>query len=167
MNILFASLVLLLPAGLLWLTHQQVWAAKIGIIGLCYIGGFVFGNLGLIPSEFQSAGQLMTDVSIAVALPLLLFSLDIRQWRQIAGKAILSMFLASFAVSDDCHRTVLLVYREQGSETASHFAAMSVGVYTGGTPNLAAIKTGLEVPRQRIPRVPQPRYDVWAQPTWP
>ena len=36
--------------------------------------------------------------------------------------------------------------RVEGVEKASHLAAMSVGVYTGGTPNLAAIKAGLEIP---------------------
>ena len=145
MHVLFTLLIVLLPAGLLWLTHQQDWARKVGIIGLCYVAGLAFGNLGLIPGKFQPAQQLITDCSIALALPLLLFSLDIRQWSQVAGKAILSMFLASTAVT--AIATVLFIlFREQGSETASHFAAMSVGVYTGGTPNLAAIKTGLEIP---------------------
>ena len=42
--------------------------------------------------------------------------------------------------------SLFFMFRDQGVESASHFAAMSVGVYTGGTPNLAAIKAGLDIP---------------------
>ena len=41
---------------------------------------------------------------------------------------------------------LFFLFRGEGAQSASHFAAMSVGVYTGGTPNLAAIKAGLDIP---------------------
>lgn len=135
----------MIPVGILWLTHHQAWAKKIGVIVLCYIAGLLVGNTGLIPSAVMPVQQHITDLSIALALPLLLFTLDIRQWRRVAGKAMLSMVLATTSVVA-LATSLFFMFKGQGTESASHFAAMSVGVYTGGTPNLAAIKTGLDIP---------------------
>jgi len=145
MAILFAVLFLIIPAGILWLTHHQDWARKMGIIVLCYVSGLLIGNTGLIPSQVLPVQQAFTDTSILLALPLLLFTLDIRQWSRVAGKAMLSMVFATTSVVT-LATSLFFVFRGQGVESASHFAAMSVGVYTGGTPNLAAIKAGLEIP---------------------
>jgi len=145
MHILFTALFLLIPVGILWLTHHQAWARKVGIIVLCYITGLLAGNAGLIPESVLSVQQQVTDLSIALAMPLLLFTLDIRQWRRVAGKAMLSMIFATTAVVAVA-TSLFFAFKDQGAESASHFAAMSVGVYTGGTPNLAAIKAGLDIP---------------------
>lgn len=145
MQILFAFLFLVIPAGILWLTHHQRWAAKIGIIVLCYVAGLLIGNTGLIPAQVLPVQQAFSDVSVILALPLLLFTLDIRQWSRVAGKAMLSMVFATTSVVT-LASSLFFMFRDQGVESASHFAAMSVGVYTGGTPNLAAIKAGLDIP---------------------
>ncbi len=62
----------------------------------------------------------------------------------MAGKALLSMLFAVAAVTGLA--TLLYFGYRDGSGTSAHLAAMSVGVYSGGTPNLAAIKAGLEIP---------------------
>lgn len=145
MPLLFTALFLLMPAAILWLTHHQDWARKVGIIVLCYVAGLLVGNTGLIPGEVLPVQRDISDISIALAMPLLLFTLDIRQWRNVAGKAMLSMIFATAAVVT-LATSLFFVFKGQGAESASHFAAMSVGVYTGGTPNLAAIKAGLDIP---------------------
>ncbi len=147
MPLLFTALFLLIPAAILWLTHHQDWARKVGIIVLCYVAGLLVGNAGLIPGEVLPVQRDISDLSIALAMPLLLFTLDIRQWRHVAGKAMLSMIFATAAVVT-LATSLFFVFKGQGAESASHFAAMSVGVYTGGTPNLAAIKAGLDIPQK-------------------
>lgn len=136
---------LAVPAGMIWLTHHQEWARKIGIIVLCYLAGLTLGNVGLVPVATLAVRTTITEVTIALAMPLLLFSLDIRKWRRVAGKALLSMLFATASVAT-LATALFFVFRAGGMESASHFAAMSVGIYTGGTPNLAAIKAGLEIP---------------------
>ncbi len=145
MYALLTILFLLLPAGILWLCHHQDWARKVGIIVLCYVAGLLLGNVGLLPARALPVQQTVADISVVMAMPLLLFTLDLRQWRHVAGKALLSMFFATTAVVAIA-TCIFLAFKGQGETAASHFAAMSVGVYTGGTPNLAAIKTGLEIP---------------------
>ncbi|MFT4614671.1 MAG: putative membrane protein, partial [Bacteroidia bacterium] len=149
-HFIFFLLFLLVPAAIVWLTHHQGWAKKIGVIVLCYLFGLLVGNLGLIPEQAQVLQNQVTDLSIAFAMPLLLFSLDLGQWRHIAGKALLSMLLATTAVVTVATCLFFIVGTDDTTDlaarSASNFAAMSVGVYTGGTPNLAAIKSGLDIP---------------------
>jgi len=145
MTVVYALVLCCVPACLLWVCHHQMWAQKLGIIALCYIAGLLLGNLGWLPETMAPVQQTLSDVTILVALPLLLFTLDVRQWRVLAGKALLSMLFATTSVVT-LATCLFFIFRGQGSDSAAHFAAMSVGVYTGGTPNLAAIKTGLDIP---------------------
>lgn len=145
MIIISALVLFLVPAGLLWLAHHQAWARKLGIIALCYIAGLLLGNAGILPESAVAVQQGLTDVTILLALPLLLMTLDVRQWFGIAGRAMISMLIATASVVT-LATCLFFVFRDQDAQSAAHYAAMSVGVYTGGTPNLAAIKAGLEVP---------------------
>ena len=145
MLVLYSAVLLAFPAGILWLTHHYRWAARAGVIVLCYLAGLIVGNSGLAPVQTLALREGITEIAVALALPMLLFTLDIRQWSRVAGKAMLSMLLATTSVVT-LATSLFFAMREQGVETASHLAAMSVGVYTGGTPNLAAIKAGLDIP---------------------
>ena len=148
MELVYALIFFLVPAGMLFLAHHQRWAQKVGIILLCYIGGLLVGNAGLIPGAMAGVQQQVSDITVALALPMLLFTLDIRQWSKMAGKAIVSMLFATTSVVTIA---TLLFYLIPGEtvESRSHMAAMAVGTYTGGTPNLAAIKAALEIPNSQ------------------
>ncbi len=145
MTYLLAMVFFFAPALLLWTAHHQAWARKLGIIALCYIAGLLVGNANVLPEAFIPAQQMLVDATVLLALPLLLFTLDVRQWRTVAGKAMLSMGIATTSVVT-LATCLFFLFRGGGAESAAHFAAMSVGVYTGGTPNLAAIKSGLDIP---------------------
>jgi uncharacterized membrane protein len=62
----------------------------------------------------------------------------------VAGRALFSLVFAVTAVTSLA--TVLYFFYHDGTDMAANLAAMSVGVYSGGTPNLAAIKAGLDIP---------------------
>jgi uncharacterized membrane protein len=145
MSIIFAFLFLLLPAALLWLIERHLWAQKLGAIILCYTVGLILGNTGLIPASVGGVQTTLSDVSIALALPMLLFTLNIKEWSSMAGKAMLSLVFATTSVVAIAS-TFYFLYADNNSIQSSHLAAMSVGVYTGGTANLAAIKSGLDIP---------------------
>jgi uncharacterized membrane protein len=144
LQIITALFFLLLPAGTIYLAHHQRWAQRIGVIVLCYGLGLVLGLAGMVPGSVQSVPRVLSEATIVLALPLLLFSLDLRQWSRVAGKALLSLVFAVAAVTGLA--TVLYFIFRDDSGVAANLAAMSVGVYSGGTPNLAAIKAGLEIP---------------------
>ncbi|MBC8376741.1 MAG: DUF819 family protein [FCB group bacterium] len=133
----------IMPALILWLCYKSTLVDKIGSVILAYVFGILLGNSGLLPESAAGVQDELSGISVALALPLLLFSLDVRSWLHSAGKAILSMLGA----------TVLVVFvAGLGSwmiranvENAWQFGGMAIGLYTGGTPNLAAIKTALNV----------------------
>lgn len=148
MSVLYTLFFFCVPALLLYLVHHQRWAQKLGVILLCYLAGLLVGNAGLIPEPAWTVQRSISEASVVLALPMLLFTLDIRQWSKMAGKAILSMLFATTSVVTLA--TVLFyLFRGEGVEASSHLAAMSVGLYTGGTPNLAAIKAALEIPHDQ------------------
>jgi uncharacterized membrane protein len=142
---LYALAFFLAPAAVLYLVHHQGWARKLGIVLVCYLSGLLLGNLGLFPPVAAPVQSMMSEVTVALALPMLLFSLDISRWRKMAGPALLSMLFAITSVVTVATALYYLLPVDD-AQTGSHLAAMTVGIYTGGTPNLAAIKTALEIP---------------------
>ncbi|MBT8114428.1 MAG: DUF819 family protein [Arenicella sp.] len=142
---IYTQLFLLLPAVILWMIARHRWAQKIGPIILCYSLGLFLGNSGLIPASVGNLQSTLSELSVALALPMLLFTLNIREWSAMAGKAMLSLVLATTSVVAVAS-TFYFLYADSNAMQSSRLAAMSVGVYTGGTPNLAAIKSGLDIP---------------------
>jgi uncharacterized membrane protein len=144
MQMLLVLVFLLAPAAAVYLAHHHHWAKKIGVVVICYGLGMIAGSAGLIPASAAGVAPVLSEVAVVLALPMLLFSLDMRRWTRVAGKALLSLLFAVTAVTSIA-TLLFFAYRDTG-EGAANLAAMSVGVYSGGTPNLAAIKTGLEIP---------------------
>ncbi|MCF6171934.1 MAG: DUF819 family protein [Bacteroidales bacterium] len=87
--------------------------------------------------------DLLTTLSIAIALPLLLFSLDVKRWFKVAGKTFLSLFLGLISVIIPI-LTGFFLFKDQ-IQDAWKVAGMMTGVYSGGTPNLASIQKALDV----------------------
>ncbi len=131
----------LYPAFVIWLCIRFPLANKIGAVLLCYAGGIVLGNIGLIPQSAVGLQNTLTEALIAIGISLLLFTIDIAAWRNTAGKAILSFALATISIIAVSFLGVTLV---RGSlPTAWKLGGMAIGLYTGGTPNLASIKAGV------------------------
>jgi uncharacterized membrane protein len=146
--ILVVLMCLLFPAAVLTLVHYNASAARIGTVVLCYGGGLLAGNLGLVPESAAALPMRISEVAIALGLPMLLFALDVRSWTRVAGKALLSLLFACTAVMFVA-ATLFVLFNAQGVGRAHELAGLTVGVYTGGTPNLAAIKTGLAINESR------------------
>jgi len=94
-------------------------------------------NVGTIQGNVQNA-------MIPLALPLILFSLNVRRWLKFSGKGFLSMVLALVSVMTIV-ATGYLIFRNKIPE-AQKIAGMLIGCYTGGTVNMASIAVALEVP---------------------
>lgn len=87
--------------------------------------------------------ESIMNYTILIALPLLLFSLNLRKWLKNAKSTILSLVLAMVSL---LIAVFVGYYLFAHNITESNkVTGMLVGVYTGGTPNLAAIGTALNV----------------------
>jgi uncharacterized membrane protein len=143
MNISIAILFAAFPALLVYLCYRFAAFRKIGTVLLCYIAGMIVGNIGVLPAGFAPVQSTMADMSVAIALPLLLFSLDVRKWFRVAGKGMLCMLLA--VVSIVIVAFALQLWLRSSNPMAWQLSGLAIGVYTGGTPNLAAIKSALGI----------------------
>ncbi len=143
-TIILVLFFLLSPLLILRLCHRYSFINKIGAVVIAYVVGFGIGNTGLLTMiDGQSRVQeLLTMLTIPLAIPLLLFSMDIKKWTQIAGKTFLSLVLALFAVLISVIAG-FFIFRNQGIESLWDVSGMLVGIYTGSTPNLAAIQIAL------------------------
>jgi uncharacterized membrane protein len=132
------------PALVLFLCHRYTFFNKIGAVVITYILGLILGNSGLLPENVYGLQDTLLTLTIPLAIPLMLFSLNIRKWLAIADKTMLSMLFALIGVL----LTVVPGYyllRSYRPDDLWQISGMLVGVYTGGTPNMASIKIALGI----------------------
>ncbi len=90
----------------------------------------------------------ITTLTILLAFPLLLFSLNMRRWLRYAKKGFLSVVLA--LISGIVMVTAgYFIWKNTFPDTWK-LAGMFEGIYTGGTPNFAALKLMLNVDADRF-----------------
>lgn len=80
---------------------------------------------------------------VPLAIPLILFSLNVRRWLKFSGKGFLSMLLALVSVMVIV-ATGYLIFRNK-VEGCDKIGGMLIGLYTGGSVNLASIALALKV----------------------
>ncbi|HGY11905.1 MAG: hypothetical protein DRH34_01515 [Deltaproteobacteria bacterium] len=116
---------------------------KIGAVFVCYVIGAALGNSGGLPDGSAALQDTLSGATVAIALPLLLFSMDVKAWVKTAGKAILSMTGATIIIVAVAGLGSVII--ADYVEDSWKLAGLAISVYTGGTPNMAAIKTALDV----------------------
>lgn len=88
------------------------------------------------------------SLALLLAFPLLLFSLNIRRWLKFAKNGFLSVALALVA-GVVMVTTGFFIWKDAFPD-AWKLAGMFEGIYTGGTPNFAALKLILNVDADRF-----------------
>jgi uncharacterized membrane protein len=151
-NITLVIIFLSVPVLIIYLCERFQWVNKVGAILWAYAIGIALRVLNIVPAtpmdpviemSAMTIPQWISELTIPLALPLLLFSLNFRRWLKQAKNTLLSMILAFVSVIS----MVVLGFFIFGPhlEEGWKVAGLLTGVYTGGTPNMAAIKTALEV----------------------
>lgn len=137
-------LCLLLPWATIWFTKRFPIASWLSPIVLCYVIGILIGNVGF--PVYEELANTLTEITILLAIPMLLLATNIVAWVKYARSTILSFALCLVAV---LITSTLAAYIFQNYVEAPHqVAGMLVGVYTGGTPNMASIQLALDAPKE-------------------
>ena len=134
------------PALIIYMEGRYKIVKKIGAVLICYALGLIVGNIAVLPQGSETYQSMLTTVSIPLALPLILFSMDVKKWLKNAGSALGSLFIGLFSVL-----VVIFIgfWIFKGDiDNIWQVSGMLVGIYTGGTPNMAAIKTALNVSQE-------------------
>ena len=142
MNSLIISIIYILaPVLLLYGCKKSGWLNRFGAVGLAYVLGIVLGNIGLVKPEMKPLQENFTSVTIALALPLLLFSINIKQWSRLALKTGLAVLLGIIAVM-----LIIVIghyFFKDKIDYCWQVSGLMVGVYIGATANMAAIMKGI------------------------
>ena len=135
-NILIAIIFCLTPAGVIWLCRRVPLLGKLGPIMVLYAVGMIFGNLPFIPSSIASVQDLLPNILIPLAIPMMLFGCTFsRNEMRLQAKIVASGFL-SVAIAIAVGYMLFGRHIEQGAE----IGGIVTGMYTGGTLNAAALQ---------------------------
>lgn len=146
MSLAIIAVCLFTPLLILWLTWRFPALNKVGTIIIAYVIGCLLGLTGLIPDTTE-VHKVQTDIAtytIPFAIPLLLFSSDLKSWMRLAPSFIKSTL---FGILGCCIAIVIgfLICAGDDREAFASIGGMLTGLYTGGNANLASIKMALGV----------------------
>ena len=130
------------PAAVLLLCKKSPFFNRIGPILLLYIIGIIVGNLPFLPDSKAQLQEILSSAIIPIAIPLLLFNSDFRKFS--FRKSLMAFMCGVIAVVITVVAGFFLFRKFLGPDAAK-IGGMLTGVYTGGTPNLAALKLVLGV----------------------
>lgn len=138
---------LIIPALIVMACQKFSILDKAGVVVLSFGLGIAiaagFDLTRVFEADVISAVQKeVSEISIAIALPLLLFSINVKSALNMAGDTLKGMGLALLSVIV-ISTLGALIFKDQVADIWQ-VAGMSVGAYTGGGPNMAAIKTAID-----------------------
>ena len=140
-SIILTAVFCLIPAGVLWLCRRFSWLGKIGPVLILYSIGIIIGNTGLMQEQMPLVQEILSNAMVPLAIPLMLFGCTFKL--SGARQQILALVTGLISVT----AAVLIGYLIFGKDLpeGAKIGGMLTGVYTGGTINLAALKTMLGV----------------------
>ena len=139
--IILAVAFCIIPAGVLWLCRKVPFLGKIGPVLILYMIGLIIGNIGIMPGQLPMIQDIMSNATVPLAIPLMLFGCTFR--KEGTRSQILAMItgLVSVILAVIIGYLIFGIHINEGEKVGG----MLTGVYTGGTINLAALKTMLNV----------------------
>ncbi len=152
-NIVLTAFFLLAPVGVLRLCRRVRFIGKIGPVLVLYLLGILIGNMGLVPGLSLPSGaagiqDILSSAMVPIAIPLMLLGCTFR--RSETRSQVLALFTGLLAVILAVTAGYLIFAKTidagaHGADTAANIGGMLTGVYTGGTINLASLKSMLGV----------------------
>lgn len=129
------------PAGVLWVCKKVPFLGKIGPVLLLYILGVIIGNTGIHPEGMGTIQEILSSAMVPLAIPMMLFGCTFRfKETKEQFKALLTG-MAAVVIAVIAGYLIFGKNIEEGAKVGG----LLTGVYTGGTINLAALKTMLDV----------------------
>ena len=139
--VVITVLILFLPRAMILLADRHMIFRMLSPVFLCYLAGFLLSFL-IADASFA---MRISEVLVPIAIPLILFTADLKSIRRLAKPILTSFFLICLSVCVVA-ASGFLIFRGSVKD-ASTISGMLVGLYTGGTPNLLAIGVALDLPQ--------------------
>ncbi|MEK4029538.1 MULTISPECIES: DUF819 family protein [Bacillaceae] len=131
----------------IYLEQRYSWASKISGAIIALIGAIVLSNTGIIPTESPVYDSIW-GVIIPLAIPLLLFHVNIKQiWRE-SGKLLIIFLLSSIGTVAGTIVSFFLL--KDHIPYLDKIGAMMSASYIGGGVNFAAMAAKFEAPGELV-----------------
>ncbi len=134
---------LVLPLGIVAASEFSGIVSRVGPLISCYIIGIVIGNSGILPETGPAVLDTIASTAAALTMPFMLFPLNPLRVRALPKAAFVSMLFAFLSITVAAAAGYFLF--AASVPEAWKIAGLLAGVYTGGTPNLAAIQAALRL----------------------
>lgn len=144
-TVIQVGFLILFPAIILYLESRYRFVKAVSPIVICYAVGIILANLPFVRIDRLLFTQV-SEVSVGLAIPLLLFNSNFSEWISHSGKSILSYVLSVLAVI--ISSVLFFQVFKNAIPDAWKISGMLVGVYTGGTPNMSAIGMAFGTPQE-------------------
>jgi uncharacterized membrane protein len=157
-SLIILAIYLITPVIIIFLFRKYGWVRSVGTVILAYAVGIIMALAGVIPPmEYTDPetlevsktlmGKIQTwvmNITVPLAIPLMLFSSDFRLWTKSLPKTILALVGGVISIIVAVVAGFFL-FRNSGIEDINNVAAMMTAIYTGGTLNFFALGSALQV----------------------
>ncbi|MBP1673346.1 MAG: hypothetical protein H6Q25_1161 [Bacteroidetes bacterium] len=149
---LFVALFVLTPFFVIYVYQKSKIIQKVGTVIVAYAIG-VLAALFLTLTPFMSEPEMLSlgkiqnwimNISVPIAIPLMLFSSDFKLWTKSLPKALAALLTGIFSIVV-CIIVTFFIFRNKGIQELPGISAMLTGIYSGGTMNFFAIGKALKV----------------------
>ena len=140
---------LCVPLLVMWLAKRWTWIDKVSPMTVLYVIGLAVANLiptdnGIYNVDLQT-NTLFSNIAVPLAIPLMLMGCNMNGWK--VGKAFKVFFSGLLSV---LIVTIVgyFIFRNSYHDTKgfAQVCAVATGIYTGGIPNMGAIKQAVAMP---------------------
>jgi uncharacterized membrane protein len=125
----------------IYLEGRFKWASMVSACAISLLGAMVFANIGIIPMASPVYDAINTFI-LPTALPLLLFTADIKRIIRETGQCFFAYHFAAIGTAVGVFIACLIVPR---IPELHGVAAIATGCYTGGAVNMAAMADAFQV----------------------
>ena len=158
--VLTLALYILLPLVIIAIFKRKRWMQRCGTVIAAYGVGLFMALTGLSHFPVDSMEELVfsqwqntiMNVTVPLAIPLLLFNCDFRLWIRALPKTVIALLVGVFSVL----ASVLIAYlvmRSSDVPELGKLCAMLTGMYTGGTMNFNALGVSFNVDKSLMAMV--------------
>ncbi len=148
--IVFTLYLLIVPFLVMLASKRWRVVEKINPMVILYVIGLVVGNVGIVGQEGVDVCTKFSNVTVLLAIPLMLLSCDFRKW---SAKASLKAFFVGLTSVLVVTVAGFFMFRGQALAAgldSTEFAKVSAGmtgIYTGGIPNFAPVSKAVGLPQ--------------------
>ena len=141
--ILQILIILIAPIFLIKLRNSK-FISFLGTTGTAYLIGILLALIIYLLNKFElnlsfnsDVSEIGSHVAIGLAIPLLLFSTNLKSIKNLSKKSLTAFSLLTISVV--VVSVILGIIFNSKLPLSDKLAGMAIGLYTGGTPNLNAI----------------------------